>query len=276
MNMANTYRQMIAKKVIKRSDVGQQIRLQDIHIKPGFNKRVLNDDYEAAQKELVEFLEQGGTVPALEVYPRDDGGVWLVEGHRRHDAYTRLKAAGKAIEWVLITPFNGSDADRVARIATSNSQLPLTPIERAAVYSALRAFNWTPSEIAKRMGKRIDHVTDLLKLADADTSVQELVKEGAVSATTAVQHVREHGEKAAEVLGEKVAKAKADGKAKVTASSDAPDFAKALAHHALAELPGLDELTPEHLAELWEQMPKALPTGAQFAAAVALARSTTI
>ncbi|WP_205690330.1 ParB/RepB/Spo0J family partition protein [Comamonas serinivorans] len=271
----NTYRKMIADKVIKRSDVGQQIRLQDIHVKPGFNKRAHTAAYEAAQVELVEYLAGGGTVPALEVYPRDEGGVWLVEGHRRHDAFTRLAAAGQPVEWILITPFNGNDAERVARIATSNSQLQLAPIERAAVYAQLRAFNWSVEDIAKRVGKTAEHVRSLLQLCDADTDVQELVKAGEVSATVAVQHVRKHGERAGEVLEQKLTQAKAEGKAKVTGSADAPDFAKALQHPALAGMPGLDKLTPQALAELWAKLPAGLPKGALFVGAVALAQDET-
>lgn len=219
---ANSFNQMITAKVIKRTDNGQFIGLANIHAKPGFNKRDKDADWEVGIQELVAFLDAGGEVPPLEVYARDDGGVWLVEGHRRTEAFTRLAAMGKPVEWIHIKQFNGNDAERIARIATSNSQAPLKPLERAAVYAELRALNWTPQDIARRMGKEVRHVTDLLALIDADTSVHTLVRAGTVAPTVAVSHIKEHGEKAAEVLAEKAAKAKAQA----LASGKAEDKAR--------------------------------------------------
>lgn len=220
--MSNSFRQMIAAKIIKRTDNGQFIRFEHLHVKPGFNKREHDADWEADQLELVAFLEAGGEVPPLEVVPRDEGGAWIVEGHRRQDAYGRMLASGKPVEWIHIKQFNGNDAERVARIATSNSQRPLKPLERAAVYAELRAFNWSNDEIARRMGKSVAHVAQLLSLIDSNTDVQQLVKAGAVAPTVAVQHVKEHGEKAGAVLADKLQKARAEGKTKVAGERKVP------------------------------------------------------
>lgn len=58
-----------------------------------------------------------------------------------------------------------------------------------------------------------------MTLGNANTDVQQLVASGQVSATTAVQIVRQHGEEAGKVLGSELNKAKATGKSKVTAGS---------------------------------------------------------
>ncbi|UQS92488.1 hypothetical protein M5C90_15645 [Pseudomonas chlororaphis subsp. piscium] len=58
-----------------------------------------------------------------------------------------------------------------------------------------------------------------MTLGNANTDVQQLVASGQVSATTAVQVVRQHGEEAGKVLGGELQKAKATGKSKVTAGS---------------------------------------------------------
>ena len=217
----NSFKQMLANKTIKRTDNGQFIRLADIHVKPGFNKRNTQDpEYLEAMGELVSYLEAGGEVPPLEVHARDEGGVWVVEGHRRREAFGLLAAAGKPVEWIHIKQFNGNDAERIARIATSASQLQLKPLERAAVYAELRALNWSDDDIAKRMGKHVSHVRSHLALIDANTDVQTMVKNGEVSATVAVQHVKSHGEKAGAVLAEKLDQAKAQGKSKVTKGTD--------------------------------------------------------
>lgn len=236
----NSFKQMIKAGVIKRTDTGMFIRLQDIHVKPGFNRRVEDDRFKESIDELTAYLAAGGEVPALEVYARDgdtgdhEGGVWIVEGHRRHRAYGNLLAIGRPVEWIKIAPFVGNDAERVARIATSNSQLPLTPLELASVYRELRSLNWTSDEIARRVGKKRDHVERILALADANTDVQQLVAEGSVSPTVAVKRVKKHGEKAGEVLAGELQQAKAEGKKRVTD--------KKPAHHHCAQCEALREL----------------------------------
>ncbi len=82
--MTNSFKKMTTSGVIKRLHSGMFIRLDDIHVKEGFNKRENDERTRQADDELFEFLCAGGRVPALEVIPRDEGGVWIVEGHRRH------------------------------------------------------------------------------------------------------------------------------------------------------------------------------------------------
>ncbi|MCP5656214.1 chromosome partitioning protein ParB, partial [Klebsiella pneumoniae] len=90
------------------------------------------------------YLMDGGSVPPLEVIARDEGGVWVVEGHRRRRCYARCAEAGKPVDRIHIMPFNGSDVQRLARIMTSNNQLPLSDMEQAAVIQELHnAFNQT-------------------------------------------------------------------------------------------------------------------------------------
>lgn len=216
--MANSYKSMIKDKTIKRTDTGMFIRLEDIHIKPGFNKRLDDERTRAGNDELFQFLAGGGTVPPIEVTPRDEGGVWVVEGHRRHGAYTRCKEAGKPVEWIAVVPFAGNDVDRVARIMTSNNQLALTQFEQAMVVKELAGFNLKADEIAKLINKTRQHVDSLLILANANHDVQQLVKAGTVAVDVAVDMVRKHGEGAGETLKVEVEKAASMGKAKVTKS----------------------------------------------------------
>lgn len=216
--MANSFKQMIKGGVIKRRDDGMYIRLEDIHIQEGFNKREDDERTQTADDELYQFILNGGTVPALEVRPRDDGGVWVVEGHRRTRAYCRVRDAGKPIEWIAITPFNGNDVERIARIMNSNNQLPLTAYEQSRGVKELAAYNLTPDEIAKLVNKSRTTVDKLLALSNANHDVQTLVKHGAVAVDAAVERVKEHGESAGKILANDVEQAKAAGKKKVTKS----------------------------------------------------------
>ena len=222
----NSFKNMINTKVIKRTDTGMFIRIEDLHIKPGFNKRNEDERWARANEETYEFMKAGGKVPALEVVPRDEGGVWIVEGARRTRTYRRLDAEGilprvpskddpNVLEaWIAITPFVGNDVDRVARIWTSNNQLELTQYEQAMVVKELAAFGLTPVEIAQKVSKKRQHIDFLLILAYANHDVQTLVQTGAVAADVAVDMVRKHGERAGKLLQGEGQKATEQGKTK--------------------------------------------------------------
>lgn len=215
---ANSFKQMChgAQKIIRRTDTGMFIALENIHVKPDFNRREDDERTRLADDELFTFLMNGGTVPPLECVPRDDGGVWIVEGHRRCRAFKRCQEAGKPIKDVQIVPFTGNDVERIARIMTSNNQLPLSKIEQAAVVKDLAAFNLTTAEIARLIHKSAPTVEMLLTLSTADLSIQEKVKAGEVSPAVAVTRIKEHGEKAADVIKQDVKAAKEAGVKKVT------------------------------------------------------------
>lgn len=223
--MASSINKLIDDKIIKRGKIGLLIRLDDIHVQEGFNPRVEDERSRVADDELFNHLYQGKTVPPLEVRPRDDGGVFVIEGHRRHRAFMRCRESGKPVEWIPIIPFTGNNIERIARIMNSNSQLPLTPYEQSRVVKELAGFNLLPDEIALLVGKSRTTVDKLLAFSQANHDVQTLVKEGSVAVDAAVDRVKEHGEAAGEVLAGDVAKAKAAGKKKVTKSFIAPNSA---------------------------------------------------
>ncbi len=225
-----SFKQMIKDGDVRRADA-MRVKLEDLHEEPGFNLRIEGVALETSIDLLAEFIANGGQIPPLEVRPRAEGGVWVVDGHRRRRAMRKLDEAGRlprtpskqdpaVLEaWVPVISFEGSDADRVARIISSQANEKLSPLELAEGYKRLRAFGWTPEQIAKKVGKTRQHVEQVLTVGNANTDVQSLVAAGQVSATTAAQVVREHGDGAGKVLGTELEKAQASGKNKVTAGS---------------------------------------------------------
>ncbi|SOE48062.1 ParB/RepB/Spo0J family partition protein [Orrella dioscoreae] len=216
-----SFKQLIKSGAIKRADA-MKIPYKDLHIEPGFNERDRTEDFDQSVRELADYILSGGTYPPLECRVADDGKVFVVDGHRRHEAIGLAIKAGAPIEWVDIRQFVGNDADRVARIVTSAQGRPLSPLETSRVYKRLQGFGLSPADIAKKVSRSLQHVNELLTLANANTDVQKHVSEGAVSAKNAAALVRQHGERAGAVLDGKLAEAKAQGKAKVTAKSLAP------------------------------------------------------
>lgn len=219
-----TFKQMIKDGTIKRADA-MKVSLKDIHEEPGFNLRIEGEDLEASIDALAEHIKQGGQIPPLEVRPRADGGVWIVDGHRRARAIARALDAGapladaEGVVWVAVVAFNGNDADRVARVITSAEGRMLSPLETAMGYKRLQAFGWDNTRIAQAVGRTSNHVHQLLILANANSDVHELVGAGKVSATLAIDAVRKHGEKAGAFLSGQVNKAKDGGKGKATAGT---------------------------------------------------------
>jgi ParB-like chromosome segregation protein Spo0J len=107
----------------------------------------------------------------------------------------------------------------VARVITSAEGRALSPLEVAEGYKRLIAYNWTPEQIAAKVGKTRQHVDQSLILANANSDVQAMVAGGSVSATSAIDAVRKHGEDAGKVLGGAVDAAKAAGKSKATSGA---------------------------------------------------------
>lgn len=223
-----TFNQMKANKEIKRAD-GRQMLLQDLHEEPGFNLREDSEELAQSIDDLANYIVAGGIYPALEVRPRDAGGAWLVDGHRRYKALRKALAMGAAIAdkngqvWVDIVPFSGNDADRTLRVMTSNENFKLSPLEVSKGLKRLRAFGWSVTDIAQRMGKSRAHIEQLLLLADANSDVQQMVAAGTVSATVAIDTVRAHGEQAGAVIAKAAAE---NGGKKVTAKSMSIDRKK--------------------------------------------------
>ncbi|QJB21862.1 ParB-like partition protein [Xanthomonas phage FoX2] len=246
---APSFKQLIKDGTAKRADA-MKFKIEDIHEEPGFNLRREGEDLEESIAALAEHILAGGMVPALEVRPRAEGGVYLVDGHRRRRAYLRVADQLRDSEgelWVPVVAFTGNDADRIARVITSAEGRSLSQLEIADGYSRMIRIGLSPDEVAKKVNKTRQHVDQLLHLANANTDVQKIVQAGTVSATTAIKVVREHGENAGQVLKAEAEKAAAAGKKKVTAATmKGKPIPRAITDDAMASLGVLhDVLTVE-------------------------------
>lgn len=216
-----SFRQMTDEGTIKRAD-SEKIEYCNLHIEPGFNPPGRTEEDDEDDEGLYRYICDGGIIPQMEVRPRPEGGVYVVDGHRRHKQIGRAIAAGLFLPnkkdgkfWIAIRQFEGNDIKRTTRILTSNRGKGLTPLQLAAIYPRYRGFGMSPEEIAVEIGKSIGHVKQILDLADSNSDVQQMVAKGEVSATLAIQVQRREGENAGPLL--KAAHQKA--KKKVTASA---------------------------------------------------------
>lgn len=223
--MTNSFRKMTNDRVIKRRD-GEQIRVEDIHIDPTFNPPGRNDEQDSHDDELYEHICASGSIPELEVYPREEDGVWIVEGHRRFKQLLRAIAAGRVpadpkdgFYWVKVKQFIGNDIKRAARVITSNKRKGLTPLQEAHQMGVLAGFGLSAADIAKEVHCSEKHVADMLALNNSNHDVQNAVKAGDIAFSTAIDVVKDHGALAGAVIEAEVKKAKAQGKKRATAGT---------------------------------------------------------
>lgn len=248
----NTIAAMLSSKMIKRTDKGMFIDLENIHIDPTFNKRREGPKLTDSIRRLADFLidrtaEARGEkklkdlseyMPQIEAYPHPDenGGIIPVEGHRRTRALQLLESEGYPIPKVPFKPFTGTEAERRSRIGTSNTQEHLTPLETADLYKDMRDLDGkTQDEIAADQNVTRQHVEAMLVIADSSEEVKAMIDDGMIAANVALPLIRQHGERAAEFIREQFDEALAQGKSKVTGGTIKK--AKAKATNAAPVLP---------------------------------------
>jgi len=193
--------------------------VSELYIEPGYNVRDID---QAHVEEFRDAYIAGENVPPLTVQVTAQG-VKVIDGHHRYHGAKLAKEAGFDIR-LECKDFVGNEAERIAFMVTSSQGRPLEPLERAAAYQRLKNQGWEPAEIAKKVKRSPSDIDQHLALLTVGDDLIEMVKAGEVAATTAVAMVREHGAKAETVAKTQLAKAKADGKKKLTRAAAMPQF----------------------------------------------------
>lgn len=154
----------------------------------GYNEREFWGDIPALAKEILAV----GVQQALIVNRR--GQHYSVKsGNRRRLACQLLVDQGHCpiMVPVILERRGGSPEERVLHQMIDNGGLTYTPWEQAKVCRRLRGFGWNEKDIAERAGKSVVYVRRLLSLADAPQKLINLVREGRVSATLAMDKIAE-------------------------------------------------------------------------------------
>lgn len=198
---------------VKKTDL-YRIPPEKIQEEPEFNERDYNDpDVEEQIKGFENAYFNGMYVPPLIVRIDPMSGIfYLVDGHQRLRGARRAIARGAPIEQLDCLPFRGGNDERILLQLTSAQGLKLKPLGIANNYLRLTRMGKTVGEIAKSINRTTTHVEALLTLATSNMDVREMVRVGSVSATTAIEAVREHGEQAGAFLSKKLQEAQAKGK----------------------------------------------------------------
>jgi len=201
---------------------GDAIRVKHdaIVIVDGFNVRDDDDELREHIASLLSAMVAKQPIPPVEVWVNPEtGAIEMVEGHCRYFAYRQYTEIDKAWDgYISAIQFNGTPFQRKMRIASSNKQLKLKPVELGRLYMHARdELGASRKEIAAEAGMSVAHVDQMILLAGGSPEIQQAIEVGKISATEAVKMIRDHGDKAPEELERRQEVAKEIGKDKVTA-----------------------------------------------------------
>lgn len=148
-------------------------------LEENFNTRV---DYGDLNELKNSIIENGVKIP-LRGYK--EGEKYVVnDGHRRYLAVMLAIKEGNEIARVpFISEKKKNIEERIFEILLSNDGKSLTPLELGETYKRLQNYGFSPTEIAKRIGKSVSHVTTTIELAGSSKEVKDAIKEGSISAT---------------------------------------------------------------------------------------------
>ena len=133
----------------------------------------------------------------------DGEDIYVVAGHCRLAGTMLAISEGAEIATVptIPEPKGTNEIERTLNLVTSNSGLRLSALATAEVVRRLIAFGWSNEAIAKRLGwKSVASVDSALTLLGATPDVQQMVRSGAVSASTASKVIKKEGSKAGATL----------------------------------------------------------------------------
>lgn len=226
--MAYTLNNIASDKNNQAAKRGDSIRvnIRNIKIVDGFNVRTQDDELREHIASLLGALVANLPIPAIEVWVNPEtGDIELVDGHCRFAAYLQYAEIEPEFDnYISAVKFEGTPFQRKMRIASSNKQLKVKPVELGRLYIQARdELGATRQEIAKEAGMSLAHVDQMILLASKGSEeVHQAVADGKLSPTEAVKLVREFGTEAPKELERRIEVAAEQGKVKVTAKVVAP------------------------------------------------------
>lgn len=197
-----------------------RVNIRNIKIVDGFNVRTQDDELREHIASLLAALVANLPIPAIEVWVNPEtGDIELVDGHCRFAAYLQYAEIEPEFDnYISAVKFEGTPFQRKMRIASSNKQLKVKPVELGRLYIHARdVIGASRQEIAAEAGMSLAHVDQSILLAGGSPEVHEAIENKTISPTEAVKLIREFGTEAPKELERRIEVAAEQGKAKVTA-----------------------------------------------------------
>lgn len=191
--------------IVKRSN-SYFIDPTSIARKEGFNPRFDFGEIE----QLAASIKANGIINPIRVQRatgRDDGKAFeLIDGDRRLTAIEALLKKGHEFPEgipAIIVDKSQDEITSLVQMFVANDGKQFNPLEEAAAYKKMRDAGMTVKQICSAVGRASMHVTEILALVDADASVHEAVRSGAIGKTQAkeiAKHAKGDAEKQKELV----------------------------------------------------------------------------
>lgn len=203
-----------------------RVNINAIKVVDGFNVRINDDELREHVAGIAGALTANLPIPPIEVWVNPESGdIELVDGHCRFHAYQQYAEMTADFDgYISAVKFDGTPGQRRMRIASSNKQLKLKPVELGRLYIDARDIDGlSRQEIAAEAGMSLAHVDQMILFAGGGSrEIHEAVDRKEISATEATKLIRDHGEDAPAELERRKEAAKELGKGKVTAKVAEP------------------------------------------------------
>ncbi|MCF0111003.1 MAG: ParB/RepB/Spo0J family partition protein [Erysipelotrichaceae bacterium] len=148
----------------------QELNVDDIQVNPYQPRKQFNEE---ALQELADSITEHGIITPVLVKKTDFGYV-LIAGERRLRA---SKMAGKTTIPAIVRDFTDEQMMEISLLENIQRE-DLSAIEEAMSYETLiQRLGYTQEQLAKRVGKSREHVTNQMRLLKLPKEVQQMVSD---------------------------------------------------------------------------------------------------
>ena len=196
---------------------------EQLHYDPADNVRPVDTEWVKHLTALI-FVNGYDKGSPLHCYARKVDGkdlLYVYKGQHRYLAAGKAIEAGKDLGKIPVVVRDAKTVNRAEMVIDgylSNDSKRSSPLELAAAVAELRDIHgMTLAAICRRLNVTDQTIRDVGLLERAPVELHQMVRDGAVAGTLAIEQIREHGaDKALDRLQKGAAKAAESGKSRVT------------------------------------------------------------
>lgn len=196
-----SYPERHLKKIALNTKSLYMIKVDNIHVKEGFNVRLPTEQYEQHIERLKESIIEDGFhdhEPIGVFVDEQEPGehkVFVHSGHSRLEAVKRAIRQGVEINSIpcIMMPKGTNRQDITLSLITSNEGKPLEPLERAAVLKMLVKYGMKINEIARRTSLSERTVRYALTMMESPQELLDLIVQEKVSYSKASELISQYG-----------------------------------------------------------------------------------
>lgn len=143
-------------------------------------------------EELAESLDENGQIMPGRVDVDADGNFYLTDGERRYRALWLLKNKGRDVKMmVIVNHGKTTEEDRIIQMFTTQDGMQLKPFEVSELIRRLFNFGYNQTTVAKKLGKSVSYVNQMLEFSRETEGVKNMVKEGHISVSAVAKIKKE-------------------------------------------------------------------------------------